>query len=159
MILYCKLVFSFPLTYRIVNTRPTYQLRIFPAISMPISIKSQRRFSIFLETTAISPAMINLLTGAGVSIFTVSKPNNKRWIQNGRQSNTVFNAVEVGCYRAGYCSHFVRCKYTGLQVFIVFFCMLLTPPMTQQPHPPDSGPGPPRNRRFTVTLIYTHHTR
>jgi hypothetical protein len=34
-----------------------------------MSIKNQRRFSIFLETTAISPAMINLLTGAGISFL------------------------------------------------------------------------------------------
>ena len=129
MILYCKLVYSFPLTFRIFNTHPTYQLPIFLANSILISIINQRRFSIFLETTAISPAMIKLLTGAGISCLPFQNQTAKDEDKNGRQSDTLFTTVEVGCYRAGYCSHFVHCK-----VFIVFCeCFSLPPPMKQQP--------------------------
>jgi hypothetical protein len=45
--------------------------------SILMSTKTQRRFSIPVETTAVSPAMINLLTGVGISSVTASKPNSE----------------------------------------------------------------------------------
>jgi len=71
-----------------------------------------------------------------------------------QQHNTLFTAVGVEYYTVWttqyYCLHFVHCSYTGLQIFIVFFCTL--------PHSPSdatalSGPGRPRYRGFTITLI------
>lgn len=65
----CKVVFQPPLhfLYLSFNAHPTYQLRIFSMNSILISAKNQRRFFTLVETTAISPAMIKLLTRARVS--------------------------------------------------------------------------------------------
>ena len=44
-----------------------YQFRIFPMNSLLISTRNERYFSILVETTAISPAIINLSTRAPIN--------------------------------------------------------------------------------------------
>jgi len=62
---YCISVLSFSL--HLPHFTLPYQLRIFPVDSLLISTGNERYFSILVETTAISPAIINLSTRAPIN--------------------------------------------------------------------------------------------
>lgn len=124
MISYCKLVFGLLLllpNLPLINTQHI-SFEFFRCIRYWYSLKPKDDFPIPLESSAISPLMINPLTRAPASCQNVSKPNAKWLRQSGRPAGTAFTAVDVGYKNLwntdGYFGH---CRYTGLQVFTVFF--------------------------------------
>jgi hypothetical protein len=139
---YCKLVFSFPLHlphFPLTHTHKSTS-KFSGEFDTDIHKKKknpQRRFSVLVENAAISPAMIDSLTRAGVS----SLQFQNQTVNDITAGNTILSVLlsPVQGYRTwttqDYCMHFAYSSYTGLQVFIVLFCNLSPPPphMAQQP--------------------------
>ena len=125
---YRKLVFSLLLplpNLPLINTQ-LKSFEFFWWIRYWYPLKPKDDFPIPLETSAVSPIMINPLTRATTNFQSLSKPNDKWRRQNGRLASIRFTAVDVK-YKKVWTTdgHFVHCRYTGLQVFTVFFRTLL----------------------------------
>ena len=73
---------------------PPYQLRIFLVNSLLISTRNERRFSILVETIAISPAIINLPTRAPINFHFQNQIAND-------EDKTAGNAALVYGWRRG----------------------------------------------------------
>jgi hypothetical protein len=121
---YCQLIFSLPLplpNLPLINTQ-IISFGFFQWIHYWYPLKPTDDFPIPLETSEISPVMINLLPRSPTSFQTFLKPNSKWWRQNGRLASTKNTVVDVGYNRVLTADgHFVHCSCTGLQVFTLFY--------------------------------------
>ena len=75
-VLYISFQLPFAFAAFFFTVYPPYQIRIFPVNSLLISTRNERRFSILVETVAISPAIINLSTRAPISFHFQNKTSN-----------------------------------------------------------------------------------
>ena len=124
-VLYISFQLPFAFAAFFFTVYPPYQLRIFPVNSLLISTRNERRFSILVETLAISPAIINLSTRASTNFHFQNQTANS-------EDKTAGNAVLVYAWRRGVLQSLndsgLLCAFCALQVFTVFFVF--------SPHPP-----------------------
>ena len=92
-------------------------------------------FSILVQTTPISPDVINLSTGADPSCLPLQNQTTKE--------------EDKAAGKAVLCLRLWVCSIKGLQVFVEFFCILLRPLNWATA---TSGPRPPRYLTITITL-------
>ena len=129
------LYFSFQLPFALAafyfTIYPPYQLRIFPVNSLLISTRNERRFSILVETVAISPTIINLSTRAPINFHFQNQIASD-------EDKTAGNTVLVYGWRRGILQSLndsgLLCAFCALQVYrhagiYCIFCVLPTAPL------------------------------
>jgi hypothetical protein len=117
----------------------TYQRPVPPHNSTLTSTKNQRIFPLLVQTTLISPDVINVSTGADPSCLPLQKQTTKE------EDKAAGKALL--CLRPWVCSR------KGLRLCVEFFCILFRP---LHGATATSGPRSSRYRGGTITLRHAH---